>query len=63
MGLPKLSGREYAFLGLTLLQLLACNATYALFAPFFPVVAPAYGVTQGVSLATACSPAAAAADH
>ena len=33
------------FLLLTLLQLLACNATYALFAPFFPIVAPDYGIT------------------
>jgi MFS family permease len=45
MALPKLSGREWTFLLLTLLQLLACNATYALFAPFFPIVAPDYGIT------------------
>ena len=46
MALPKLSGKEWTFLLLTLLQLLACNATYALFAPFFPVVAAEYDITQ-----------------
>jgi MFS family permease len=46
MALPTLTGKEWTFLLLTLFQLLACNATYALFAPFFPIVAVDYGITQ-----------------